>query len=61
MSGISFRMSGIVQLWDRIPRHRISAQAGHASFSSTNVYGGDTIDVRRTNTAHIAANFGSGF
>ena len=60
-SGISFRRAGITQLWDKIPQHRLSAHAGHASFSSTWAYGGDSIAVRRGNTNEIAKGFSSGF
>ena len=61
LSGISFRKSGITQLWDKIPRHRLAEHASHASFSSTPSYGGDSFAVRRTNTAAIAAGFSAGF
>ena len=60
-SGISFRRAGITQLWDKVPSHRLSAHAGHASFSSTAAYGGDSYFVRRGNTAQIAQSFGPGF
>ena len=60
-SGISFRRAGITQLWDKIPQHRLSAHAGHSSFSSTWVYGGDSIAVRRGNTNEIAKGFSAGF
>jgi hypothetical protein len=60
-TGISFRKAGLTQLWDKIPRHRLMAHAGHASFASTAAYGGDTFFVRRSNTAAIAASFNVGF
>jgi hypothetical protein len=60
-TGISFRKAGVTQLWDRIPRHRLSAHCSHASFSSTFGYGGDTLAVRRGNTAEITSSFQPGF
>ena len=60
-NNISFRHAGITQLWDKIPRHRLSAHAGHSIFNSAWVYGGDSIAVRRGNTNEIAKGFSTGF
>jgi hypothetical protein len=61
LSGISFSKAGLTQLWDKVPRHRLQAHAGHASFASTAAYGGDTFLVRRSNTTEIAKGFTAGF
>ena len=60
-AGISFRRAGVTQLWDKIPRHRLSARSQHSSFSSTAAYGGDSFYVRRGDTDTLASSFAPGF